>query len=155
MIRSIRRSDLAEVVELCRLHAAHEGAPYCENGQVTRLEAALCSPAPLLHAWVTERTSGGLDGYMTATIDFATWPARPLVYMDCLFLREGVRGGGLGRAFMKVLAAFATRHGSPEIQWQTPPGNSLGIGFYQRIGASSLPKLRFTISPESLMGNTG
>lgn len=155
MIRLARPEDLPELVELCRLHAAYEEADYIENGQAERLHAALFRPSPSLHAWVVERTVPGigqLAGYLTAVVEFATWPARDFVYMDCLYLREDCRRMGLGSALMRTLSEFAAEKGLREIQWQTPPGNDLGIGFYRRIGASGRDKLRFSLTVDAQDG---
>ncbi|MBP2314302.1 GNAT family N-acetyltransferase [Azospirillum soli] len=151
MIRPVAAADLPELVELCRLHAAYEGAEYVDTGQADRLRAALFDTPPALYGWVADAAEGGgLDGYMTAVVEFATWPAQPFVYMDCLYLREGARGRGLGRRFMATLAAFARDGGYGEIQWQTPPDNALGIGFYRRIGARPRDKVRFFLDGPTL-----
>lgn len=149
-VRRVEPRDLPELVELCRLHAAYEGCPYREDGQAERLAEALFGTPARLHGWVVEtpdRANAGLDGYMTATIDFATWSARPFLHLDCLYLRDTARRAGNGRALMERLQAFARERGLGEIQWQTPPDNALGIGFYERIGASARPKLRFFLDP--------
>jgi ribosomal protein S18 acetylase RimI-like enzyme len=144
MIRPIAHADLPELIELCKLHAEYEGANYVDTGQAKRLAVALFSNPPALYGWVADDAEkGGLAGYMTAVVEFATWPARPFVYMDCLYLREHARARGLGRRFMEALVAFATEGGYGEIQWHTPPTNALGIGFYRRIGAYSRDKVRF------------
>lgn len=153
MIRPVTATDLPELVELCRLHAVYEGAEYADTGQADRLCAAFFDMPPALYGWVVDAAGGrGLDGYMTAVVEFATWPARPFVYMDCLYLREAARGRGLGRRFMATLAAFARDSGYGEIQWQTPPNNTLGIGFYRRIGARPRDKVRFFLDGSVLEG---
>ena len=52
MIRTARAGDLNEMMELCALHAQHEGLAFSETGQVERWKAALFGPAPRLYAWV-------------------------------------------------------------------------------------------------------
>jgi len=143
-IRPMAPGDLAEVVELCVLHAEYENQPYREDGQAGRLHAALFGEPPLLFGWVVD-AGDHLAGYMTAVTEFATRPARSFVYMDTLYLREPWRGRGLGRALMETLAAFAAERGLGELQWQTPPDNASGIAFYRRIGARELAKSRFVL----------
>ncbi len=153
MIALAHPRDLPELVELCALHAAYERAPYVADRQAERLAEAVFSEAPSLFAWVA-RQSGtpGLAGYMTAVIEVATWPARPFLYMDCLYLRECARGQGLGRAMMAALTRFAAAQGLRQAQWQTPPDNALGIRFYRSIGATAAPKLRFSLPVPALVG---
>lgn len=145
LVRPIEPGDLGALLALCREHAAYEKAGFTDDGQVERWRTALFADR-VLHGWVAA-DGGALCGYMTATIDFATWGAEPFAYMDCLYLREEYRGLGLGRAFLERLRGFAVDNRCVRVEWQTPPDNDLGIGFYRRIGAEAKPKARFTYDP--------
>ena len=87
-------------------------------------------------------------GYMTVTRDYATWSAKFFLHMDCLYLRADHRGRGLGRAFLAALIEFAETQQCDVLQWQTPPDNALGIGFYERMGASAKDKKRYFLGRE-------
>jgi GNAT superfamily N-acetyltransferase len=141
-VRPIEPGDLDALLDLCREHAAYEKADFHDNGQIERWRSALFRAEPALYGWMA--TDGDeYAGFMTATIDFSTWNAEPFVYMDCLYLREAYRGRGLGRAFLDRLRECAIAHGCGWAEWQTPPHNELGIGFYRRMGASAKAKVRF------------
>jgi len=146
-IRRVRQDDLLSLVDLCRDHAAYEGSEYHENGQKNRLAQALFGAHPVLYGWVVE-SQGSLVGFMTATIDYATWPAEFFLHMDCLYLSEAFRGQGLGRKLMYALSEFARKKNINLIQWQTPVQNDLGIRFYERIGARSKDKKRYFLDVE-------
>lgn len=141
-IRRVREEDLPALVKLCRDHAVYESSEFHENGQAVRLRTAFFGPHPVLHGWVVEGAEG-LNGFMTATIDFATWPAEFFLHMDCLYLSEPFRGKGLGRQLMDRLREFAQEKKINLIQWQTPSQNDLGIKFYERLGAHSKDKKRY------------
>ncbi len=141
-VRPIGPDHLDALLELCREHAAYEKAEFHENGQVERWHSAFFGERPALHGWVA--TDGGKPcGFMTVTTDFATWSAERFAYMDCLYLQEPYRGLGLGRVFLERLREFARAEGCGWAEWQTPPDNELGIGFYRRMGAGTRSKLRF------------
>jgi len=144
-IRPVRPDDLARLVALCAEHAEYEQLSYSNNGQQQRLQTALFSLPARLFMWVVANDNDSLHGYLSATVDYSTWSAAPFVYMDCLYLTEDLRGQGIGRQLMSTLIDFAKQQQCAEIQWQTPPDNQLGIGFYQHIGAESLTKIRFTL----------
>lgn len=144
-VRRLVQPDIPELIDLCREHAVYEGAAYEETDQVDRLTDALFGATPSLHGWLV-LMQGNACGFMTATIDFATWTARSFVHMDCLYLRPYVRGRGAGRALIASLRDFTREHGCSLIQWQTPPSNELGINFYERIGAVNKPKLRYFLN---------
>ncbi|MFJ5289178.1 GNAT family N-acetyltransferase [Streptomyces sp. NPDC088348] len=146
-VQPIEPSHLDGLLTMCQEHAAYEKADFRENGQVERWRSALFSERPALYGWVA--TDGGeLCGFMTVTIDFATWGAEPFAYMDCLYLREPYRGRGLGRTFLEQLGEFAAARGCGWAEWQTPPDNELGAGFYRRMGAGEKTKLRFHYNVE-------
>lgn len=146
-LRPISPADLPELLSLCRDHADHEGLSFSDTGQTERWQDAFFGEKPRVFGWVVSAVSGGpLLGYMTATIDFSTWDARPFVYLDCLYLRPEARRNGLGRRMMATLNAFALARGCPEVQWQTPPTNTLGLAFYRAIQARELPKQRFSLA---------
>lgn len=141
-VQPIELGHLDALLELCREHAAYEKADFCENGQVERWRSALFSEQPVLHGWMA--TDGEEPcGFMTVTTDFATWSAERFAYMDCLYLREPYRGMGIGRMFLERLREFSVAHGCGWAEWQTPPDNELGVGFYQRMGAKTKTKFRF------------
>jgi L-amino acid N-acyltransferase YncA len=145
VIRPAAPSDTAQILDLCRAHAAYEKVPYVDDSQGPRLARALFSAEPTMHAWVIDACGEELLGYMTAVVEFATWPARSFVYMDTLYLREHARRQGWGRRLIETLSDFARAKNLREIQWQTPPWNDNGIGFYRRMGADEVDKVRFTL----------
>jgi ribosomal protein S18 acetylase RimI-like enzyme len=146
-VRPVEPGDLNALLALCREHAAYEKADFVENGQAGRWHAALFSGEPALYGWMA--TDGEeYCGFMTVTIDFATWSAEPFAYMDCLYLRETYRGRGIGRVFLDRLREFAAARQCGWAEWQTPPYNELGIGFYRRMGATAKPKVRFHYDTE-------
>lgn len=146
LIRELQPEDLPRLIELCAEHADYECLEYHDKGQLQQLAGAVFGAPKKLFVWVIATAEGELQGYMSATLDYSTWSAAQYVYMDCLYLTEPYRGAGWGRGLLKTLTSFADSVGCENIQWQTPPDNELGIGFYQRIGASQLPKQRFSLN---------
>ncbi|MFJ3905040.1 GNAT family N-acetyltransferase [Streptomyces sp. NPDC090025] len=141
-VTPIEPGHLDALLDLCREHAAYEKADFLENGQVERWRTALFADEPALHGWIA-LDDGKPCGFMTVTTDFATWSAERFAYMDCLYLQDAYRGLGLGRVFLDRLREFALAEGCGWAEWQTPPDNELGIGFYRRMGATEKTKFRF------------
>jgi len=141
-VRPIEIGDLYALLELCREHAEYEKANFLENGQVERWRTALFADRPTLHGWIA--TDGNQPcGFMTVTVDYATWGAKSFAHMDCLYLQEPYRRQGLGRAFLERLREFAVANHCGWAEWQTPADNEIGVSFYRRAGASGKSKLRF------------
>ncbi|MEU8485227.1 GNAT family N-acetyltransferase [Streptomyces sp. NPDC048641] len=154
-VRRARPGDLPEVARLAAEHAAFEKADPPPPGLADRLHALLFAAAtPRLRCLVAERVDATLVGYATCEPAISTWDGYEYLHMDCLYLRPGHRGLGLGPLLMNAVAAEARALGIAEIQWQTPVWNDGAIRFYRRLGARSKDKLRFTwpASPSDPVG---
>jgi ribosomal protein S18 acetylase RimI-like enzyme len=143
-IRRAQPADLPALVGLCRDHARFEGAAIREP-EPEHLHAALFGNAPKLHAFVAVDHDDHLIGYATATVDYSTWQAREYMHLDCLYLIEAVRSQGVGQALVDAVVALARELGIEQLQWQTPQWNTRAQRFYERLGATTEPKLRFTL----------
>lgn len=148
VVRRVERQDLMALVALCGEHALYERATLgTAADMLDGLARALFAPSPRLQAWVAE-ADGDLLGYATATVEFSTWRAREFLHMDCLFVREGRRGTGIGASLLATVIAAARRSGCAEIQWQTPDWNTHAARFYRGVGAIGKPKCRFFLRLE-------
>lgn len=144
MIRRARHTDFTRIGTLIHQHALYEGVVQPSPVDLQNLQDLALGTAPRIFLWVVDY-EGTIGGYMSATIDYSTWQAAPFVHMDCLYLEPALRGQGVGRQFITTLASFAHEQAIDVIEWQTPPDNLAGIGFYQRVGASHLTKQRFAL----------
>lgn len=145
--RRLTRADLPALVDLCREHARFENAPWYDYDRISDL-ASLFLMTDDAWCWVVDGEDR-LDGFASAFLERSTWSAGRYLHMDCLFLRPNVRGRGLGRALLAEVARIAVDRGALEVQWQTPEWNGAAIRFYDRLGATSAEKLRFTLDIES------
>jgi GNAT superfamily N-acetyltransferase len=154
-VRRARRDDLPALVALCAAHADYERADYAPAGKAQRLERVLFAASPRLHAWVASG-GDGLVGYATAATEFSTWTAGEFLHMDCLYVRDGERGAGIGAALLQAVLRFARAQGIAQVQWQTPAWNRDAARFYRRHGALGSDKTRFVMDlPAAGPGWTG
>lgn len=142
IVRSVFPKDAERMLPLIRDHAIHEQREAALR--VETLRDALSRRPPLLYAWAAEMQDD-LVGYATATRDFSTWGGRHFLHLDCLFVRAGFRGSGIGALLFAAVRDHALRLKLPEMQWQTPGWNEGACRFYRRTGASSARKTRFTL----------
>jgi GNAT superfamily N-acetyltransferase len=138
-IRPATGADAEALLPLIRSHAAYERA----EASITAAALRSALDHHRLSAWVATQ-AGALIGYATATAEFATWTGQPFLHLDCLFVRENCRGGGIGARLLEAVRAHAAARGIAEVQWQTPDWNESAIRFYLREGATHRPKARFT-----------
>lgn len=147
-IRPIQPDDLAQLLPLCQEHAEYEGAVVQKGDQIQQWRSVFFDAPPQLFGWVccNSKTPTALEGYMTASIQCATWAAEPYVLLDCIYLRPQARRNGLGTSMLTLLREFAGKHGCREIQWQTILRNKKAASFYQSLGALPVKKLRWSWS---------
>lgn len=141
MIRRATPADAETLLPLIRDHARFERAS--ADCSLEGLQAVLRAPSRLL-AWLAFERDGAV-GYATATVDVATWSARPFLHLDCLFVADEFRSRGVGLALMKQAAAEGAATGCTHMEWQTPSWNAAAVRFYRRQGARGLAKLRFRL----------
>jgi GNAT superfamily N-acetyltransferase len=144
IIRPACEQDMDVLLELCEEHAAFEHASFDPSDATLALIGAMSGPSPRLWCWIAEMN--GFAGYASATVDFSTWRAREFMHMDCLYVREGYRGSGIGSQLFDAIRNEAMRRGIDELQWQTPEWNSNAATFYQRLGAWETRKRRYRLS---------
>ncbi|WP_318209168.1 MULTISPECIES: GNAT family N-acetyltransferase [unclassified Streptomyces] len=146
VVRRAHPEDLPRVVELIAEHAAYEKAAPPAPGLADRLAALLFGPGePRLRCLVAELPDGTLAGYASCAPEISTWDGTEYLHMDCLYLTEASRGHGLGPLLMAAVRTEASRLGLAEIQWQTPAWNESAIRFYDRLGATSKEKHRYSL----------
>lgn len=147
LIREAEPDDLAALVALCRAHADYEQAPIVLTGWEDRLGAAIFTSRPRVRCLLVE-TGARIEGYATFTRDFSTWRAAEYLHVDCVYVSEGSRGRGIGAALMGAIARDAGRLGLTHLEWQTPWWNLPAVRFYERLGATAMPKVRFAWNPQ-------
>jgi GNAT superfamily N-acetyltransferase len=119
------------IVEL----AEYERAADEVVGTEQMLEAALFSPKPVAEALIAE-LDGEQAGFALFYTSFSTWQCVPGIWLEDLIVRERFRGGGVGGALMRELAALALQRGCGRVEWAVLDWNTSAIGFYDRLGAS-------------------
>ncbi|MGW7413587.1 N-acetyltransferase family protein [Streptomyces sp. NPDC054863] len=155
-VRHARPADLPHVVRLASEHAAYEKAAPPHPDLAGRLESLLfttddprlaCFVAELHDDRDTRDDRGGAEiiGYASCAPTLSTWDGVEYLHMDCLFLRDGHRGLRVGPMLVEAVRAEARARGLAEVQWQTPTWNTDAIRFYDRLGARSTDKRRFTL----------
>lgn len=146
-VRHARPTDLPHIALLAAEHAAYENAAAPPADLPQRLETLLFgSAAGRLRCFVAELDDGEILGYASCAPELSTWDGAEYLHMDCLFLRKGHRGLGVGPMLVDAVLAEARALGLDQVQWQTPPWNKDAIRFYDRLGAQAKEKRRYFLS---------
>lgn len=108
------------------------------------IEAALFGAHPAAEALIAREAgeSGQAAGFALFFHTFSTFRGRRSLWLEDLFVRPEMRGGGLGRALLLELAALARDRGCARFEWAVLDWNATAIAFYERQGAVVLPDWR-------------
>jgi GNAT superfamily N-acetyltransferase len=100
----------------------------------------------LLGAWV----DGTLVGFATLYWFFSSTKAAESVLMNDLFVQEGTRGKGIGRALIQRALDEARRRGSAHLEWFTAPDNARAQRLYDSVpGAAQSTWLAYEIEADT------
>jgi GNAT superfamily N-acetyltransferase len=76
------------------------------------------------------------------------WPtvgtARSL-FLKELYVAEGYRRRGVGKALMRAVFETATVLGCVRVEWTTDPGNTAAQAFYAGLGMGTHPKVFYRV----------
>jgi len=127
-IRFIRENEMAQLVELCELHAIFEKSEYIKGGKAECLRKAIFKKSPALYV-VVASLDNNILGYASYMKQYSTWDASYYMYLDCIFLKESARGQSIGEDLMEFVRNESIKDGIQLMQWQTPDFNKRAIKF--------------------------
>jgi GNAT superfamily N-acetyltransferase len=119
--------------------AAYQGFYEAEKVRIERNRrffARFIAPSEegmLIGAWRGER----LLGYACLYWHHSSTRAVDTVLMNDLYVEEGERGRGVGRALIEATAEVARGRGAPLVEWSTRPDNEAARRLYDSTGAGS------------------
>ena len=84
-------------------------------------------------AWQDEVAVGLVHGIFHRSC----WTTGDYCYLQDLFVAEGIRGGGIGRALIEHVYAEAGKAGANRVHWLTQEDNAQARQLYDRIASRS------------------
>src|SRR5260370_5416089 len=67
--------------------------------------------------------------------NYSTFPGKPGIYLEDLFVRPEARGRGIGKRLLAWLAQTAVARDCGRLEWAVLDWNEPSIGFYRGLGA--------------------
>ena len=133
-IRALQRADLPVLVHMVRELAVYEARKHLL--QVTEADLALglfgeSSVAEALLGCVGE----DIVSYMIFYPTYKSYFGRHGLWMEDLYVKEHVRGQGMGQAMMAHLARLAVQRGCCQVEWFISRHNGSAFRAYKSMGA--------------------
>jgi GNAT superfamily N-acetyltransferase len=142
LVRAAEPRDVSVLLELFGELAEYEHLTHELRATEEGLEAALFGQSPVAEALIAERDadagSSEALGYALFFPTFSSFLTSTGVWLEDLFVRPSHRGGGVGRALLSAVAVRVRERGGERLEWAALDWNELALGFYRRIGASTM-----------------
>jgi GNAT superfamily N-acetyltransferase len=149
-IRSANRNDVSILLSLIRELAAYEKKP--DQAVVTKpdLLRDAFGPQPKFRAFIAE-WQGSPAGYASFFYFYSTFQGRPALYLEDLYVREQLRGKGIGKALLSAVASLAIEERCYGLRWEVLDWNRRAIEFYEKLGAKFLNERRVVAFEEATL----
>jgi GNAT superfamily N-acetyltransferase len=134
-------ADVPVILEFIRLLAAYEKLSQNVIATEDSLREYLFGPRPFAEVLLAEH-DGRAVGFALFFPAFSTFVGRPGIYLEDLYVREEVRGKGVGRQLLSRLARLTVERGWGRLDWAVLDWNAPAIAFYNKLGARMLTDWR-------------
>jgi GNAT superfamily N-acetyltransferase len=138
-IRAARPADSAQIFALVQELAAYEKLTVEATEQA--IAEALFSKSPRLYCDIAEWNGAGV-GFATWFLNYSTFSGSQGIYIEDIFVKAALRGRGIGKALMALLARRCVERGYARCEWAVLDWNAPSIAFYKSIGAQVLDEWR-------------
>lgn len=133
-IRAATENDLPLILTLIHELAEYEREPDAVEATEEDLRIALFGERPYAEVVIAEY-SGESCGFALFFHNFSTWVGRPGIYLEDLYVRESMRGRGIGKALLLHLVTLAGERNCGRLEWSVLDWNQPAIDFYKSLGA--------------------
>ena len=87
---------------------------------------------------VIAELSGEAAGFALFFANYSTFLGRAGIHLEDLYVREALRGKGIGKALLGSLARLARQRGCGRLEWAVLDWNEPAIRFYEALGARAM-----------------
>ncbi|MFF8607920.1 GNAT family N-acetyltransferase [Streptomyces sp. NPDC015346] len=135
MIRTATPDDVPVIHAMVRELAEYEKALDEARATEEQLREALFGEHPAAFAHIAETDEGEVAGFALWFLNFSTWRGVHGIYLEDLYVRPSMRGGGHGKALLRELARICVERGYERLEWSVLDWNTPSINFYKSLGA--------------------
>ena len=141
-IRPARPGDAGLALTFIRELAEYERLAHEVTATEADIDALLFGNPPAAFCDIAE-DDGEPVGFAFWYYTISTFAGRRCLYLEDIFVREHVRGRGVGLALMRRLAQRCRDEALEALEWQVLDWNAPSLQFYERLGAK--PKSEWLI----------
>jgi GNAT superfamily N-acetyltransferase len=155
LLRDAAPADVPAVARLIRGLAEYEGKAGELRGTEADYAAALFGTPPRAYAMLAER-AGEPVGLALWYFLFPTFVAKPVLYVEDIYVQPAQRGLGIGRGMFAELARRALAADCVRMEWSVLHWNTPALAFYRGLGAVPVTEwIRQRLEGEALAALAG
>jgi GNAT superfamily N-acetyltransferase len=140
-IREAELADLELIMDFISQKSEFDGSKNLLAATADKLQQTLfCQP--LLVRVLLAEVAGTAVGFALFYSSYSSLLTQPCLWLDDLFVRDPMRGMGVGTALLKYLAQIAESTNCGRMEWTVNTGNAPGLAFYEKQGARILENIR-------------
>lgn len=136
-VRPATPDDAVTILRFVRALAEYEREPDAVEATEDVLCAQLASERPPFECLIAE-LGGAPVGFAVFFATYSTWRATSGIHLEDLWVEPRARGHGVARGLFRELARLLVARGGARLEWRVLDWNELALGFYRKLGASSL-----------------
>jgi GNAT superfamily N-acetyltransferase len=125
------------VLGFIRELATYERLAHEVDATLEAIDEALFGESPRVFCDIAE-WDGEPVGFALWFYNFSTFRGRHGIYLEDLFVRDAMRGRGIGKALLSRLARRCLDEGLTRLEWWVLDWNEPSIAFYRSIGAQAM-----------------
>jgi GNAT superfamily N-acetyltransferase len=148
-VRPATPDDVGLILSLIRELAEFERALHEVHATEESLRSTLFAERPAAFCHIAEY-DGQAAGFALWFLNYSTWLGGHGLYLEDLYVRDDVRGKGVGITLLAELARICVDRGYPRLEWWVLDWNP-ARGFYEALGASALTEwIPYRLTGEAL-----
>lgn len=136
-IRNATPADIPLILSFIKELAHYEKLSHAVVATEELLNEHLFGKSPKAEV-VLAYYGGQAVGFALFFHNFSTFVGRPGLYLEDLFVRESMRGKGIGKALLIHLAGIAVDRNCGRFEWAVLDWNAPAIEFYKSLGAAPI-----------------
>lgn len=137
IIRVAAKKDVASIFSLIKELAEYEKLSDQISTSESQLENTLFGDENFVEILVAE-VEGIIVGYALFFKNFSTFLGKTGIYLEDLYVRQNMRGMGIGKTLLEKIIAIAKQRNYGRVEWSVLDWNQSAIDFYKKIGAVPL-----------------
>jgi GNAT superfamily N-acetyltransferase len=136
-IRKATKDDASIILDFIKELAEFEKLSHEVVATTEQLEETLFGERPDAEVFIANYQDQPA-GFSLFFYNYSTFLGQRGIYLEDLYVKESLRGKGIGKALLINLAKYAVEQGCGRFEWSVLDWNEKAIDFYKSLGAEPM-----------------